>query len=608
VDPMKIFAIALFLVGCAGNLVANQPPTIGSISDHEVLQDQPTDAIPLVLTDAETPVLGLRLTGSSSNPKLVPTANIFFGSAFGRWYTSVTPAFGEVGEATITITVSDGQLSTNTSFHLTVNPPPDGWRRFVDSSPIGIPDLGKAAPYPAQINITDAPGTITNVILTISKFSHQNIHDVNMLLVGPTGQGVIIFSHIAGPRSVSNVTVYLTDRSAFPLPQNFDLWSEPLRPTAYSPVPSFPAPAPAGPYGPVALSTFKGLPANGTWSLYITDDTGTNHGSITGGWSLMIATTTNLAPTISDIPNQSVFPDSSTASIPFSIDDADTSIENLTLSASSSDASVVPPENIIIEGTGASHTVRVTPVAGQGGSATITVTVSDGLNSASDSFVLTVGSPNSTPNIGQIGNRTTLVDTPVGPFSIFVSDPETPVGNLSITGTSSNPRLVPNANIICFNAGVQTVTLIPARGQIGATTITIFASDGIASASRSFVLTVNPPGFGTGVFENASFIPIEESDTAALYPSSIEITEVPGAIKQLAVTLRGLSHTLPDDLDILLVGPSGKGVVLFSDAGGSTPANDLNLTLSDQAEFAVPDEFRLLPGTYRPADFLGSDG
>ena len=605
---MKYIAIALFLIGCAAHLIAGQPPTIGPISDHEVLQDQPTDAIPLALTDLDTPVLGLRLTGSSSNPKLVPTGNIFFGSAFGRWYTSVTPAFGEVGDATITITVSDGQLSTNTSFHLTVHAPPNGWRRFVDSSTIAIPDLGKATPYPVQMNITDAPGTITNVILTISKFSHQNIHDVNMLLVGPTGQGVIIFSHISGPRSVSNVTVYLTDRSAFPLPQNFDLWSEPLRPTAYSPVPSFPTPAPAGPYGPVALSTFNGLPANGTWSLYITDDTSTNHGSITGGWSLMIATTTNLAPTISDIPNQSVFPGGSTPSLPFSIDDADTPIENLTLSTSSSDASLVPPENILIEGTGAAHTIRVTPAGGQTGSATVTVTVSDGLNSASDSFVLTVGSTNSAPNIGQISNRTTLVDTPVGPFSIFVSDPETPVGSLSITGTSSNPRLVPNANIICFNAGVQTVTLIPIRGQMGTATITIFASDGIASPSKSFVLTVNPPGFGTDVFENASFITIEDAGTAALYPSSIEIVGVPGAIKQLAVTLRGLSHTLPDDLDILLVGPSGEGVVLFSDAGGITPVNDLNLTLSDRAEFALPDEFRLLPGTYRPADFFGSDG
>src|SRR4051812_18087800 len=101
---------------------ANQPPTIGAIANRVVLEDNPTEAIQLSLSDAETPIASLQLSGTSSNPGLVPNTNIFFGMAGGLWYTTVTPTLGQTGTATITVTVSDGQASANTSFLLTVNP------------------------------------------------------------------------------------------------------------------------------------------------------------------------------------------------------------------------------------------------------------------------------------------------------------------------------------------------------------------------------------------------------------------------------------------------------------------------------------------------------
>jgi hypothetical protein len=53
--------------------------------------------------------------------------------------------------------------------------------------------------------------------------------------------------------------------------------------------------------------------------------------------------------------------------------------------------------NFTFGGSGASRTVRVTPIAGQTGIANVTVTVSDGTDTASSSFRLDVRSRPSAP-------------------------------------------------------------------------------------------------------------------------------------------------------------------------------------------------------------------
>src|SRR5262249_7429141 len=98
----------------------------------------------------------------------------------------------------------------------------------------------------------------------------------------------------------------------------------------------------------------------------------------------------NTPPTISNIPNQSIFQDHSTGPIAFTVGDAEVAAANLQLSAASSNQGLVPNGNIVFGGSGANRTVTVTPAAGQTGSATITVTVNDGPNNTNMNFVLTV--------------------------------------------------------------------------------------------------------------------------------------------------------------------------------------------------------------------------
>src|SRR4051812_40012264 len=157
---------------------ANGVPTIGAIPNHTVFEDEPTDAIQLTLADAETSELNLQLSGTTSDSNVVPPENIFFGTAGGHWYITVTPKFGlSSGSATITVTVSDGTDSASTSFVLTVNPPPAGSSRFANNSAMTIPSSGPASLYPSQITVAGTRGTITNLTLILNKFSHERVQD-----------------------------------------------------------------------------------------------------------------------------------------------------------------------------------------------------------------------------------------------------------------------------------------------------------------------------------------------------------------------------------------------------------------------------------------------
>ena len=85
----------------------------------------------------------------------------------------------------------------------------------------------------------------------------------------------------------------------------------------------------------------------------------------------------------------------STLGIDFSINDAETAASGLTLTATSSNTSVVPSGNIIFSGTNGIRNVKVTPAAI--GFSTLTFQVSDGINTAN--YVINFAASDSIPKI-----------------------------------------------------------------------------------------------------------------------------------------------------------------------------------------------------------------
>ena len=157
---------------------------------------------------------------------------------------------------------------------------------------ITINDLAAALPYPSAIVVPTTAGTITKVTATIYGLTHDRQNDLDILLVGPLGQKVLLMSDVGGSASVANVNLTFDDAAGVFLPTG----AVPITTGTYKPTEggvasdAFSAPAPAAPYGST-LSVFNGTNPEGTWSLYVMDDRAINTGSISGGWRLSLQTT-----------------------------------------------------------------------------------------------------------------------------------------------------------------------------------------------------------------------------------------------------------------------------------------------------------------------------
>lgn len=206
-----------------------------------------------------------------------------------------------------------------------------------------------SSPFPATIEVPAgafvAGSKITDVNVTLKGVSHTWLDDVDVLLVGPQGQYVMLMSNVAGSdKDVVNLNFKFDDSARLPLPNSSDnsgrastrptvnqggvavpnplyniiypewqnVWTDSAvrsyKPSDYdfsSDIDNFASPAPQNTTTPQVvvthnattgiptvsgggqLSIFNGTNPVGTWKLFIQDDYFLNGGSV-GGWEIEI--------------------------------------------------------------------------------------------------------------------------------------------------------------------------------------------------------------------------------------------------------------------------------------------------------------------------------
>ncbi|MFL6241306.1 MAG: beta strand repeat-containing protein [Actinomycetes bacterium] len=386
----------------------------------------------------------------------------------------------------------------------------------------GAPGIGSV--YPSNIVVSGQAGTISHLSVTLNNVSHAFAGDFDVLLVGPNNAKFELVSDAGGGTSTSNVTATFDDNAASALaaggnwgtangsatvkPSNVDSGSGD----------TFPSPAPAGPYlnpnngtflGVNSQSldaAFGGLSPNGTWSLYVVDDTSGDTGSIAGGWALNVTVAAAAATTTT--VNSSPNPSTTGTSVTFTAHVVDNASADVT---------------------------------------TGTVTFKDG--------------------------STTLA-----------------------SGVGLNGSGVAQFSTSSLGEGAHTISAV-------------YSGTGNFATSTGFVTHVvdNATTRSGNTFSNSGGIAINDFNVGGAgfpYPSHLTVSGLSGAISNVTVTLKNVSHPDIDDVDALLVSPGGQKLIFVSDAGSASSAtSNATVTLDDGAASLIAATGPWASGTFRPTDY-----
>ncbi|MBM3847683.1 MAG: DUF11 domain-containing protein, partial [Verrucomicrobia bacterium] len=198
------------------------------------------------------------------------------------------------GSITLTLALTDGGRSLgNVATTISIGRQS---QRFANTNLIVINDNGVASPYPSIINVSGLAGSPTKVTVTFDGLFHSAVEDVDIMLVAPNGAASIVLSDV-GRGSASNLVITLDDTAAATMPSSVvgqpRLVSGVYKPVNYANNERFPAPAPSGPI-PKSDLNFSGVNPNGSWALYVVDDTEPSPGELSRGWSITIETSGQL--------------------------------------------------------------------------------------------------------------------------------------------------------------------------------------------------------------------------------------------------------------------------------------------------------------------------
>ncbi|NBW80188.1 tandem-95 repeat protein, partial [bacterium] len=333
----------------------NDPPTLTDIIYQIINEGNPTSALAFTIADVDNTVQCSQLTATSDNPTLVPNspANLAIGGAASQSCTiTVTPAANQNGFATVTLSLNDGSGAANATTTKT----------FAVS----------------VVQVNNAP--------TLSTIANQTINEDSS-----TSALAFTIGDIDNTVQCSQVTASSSNSTLIPnTPVNLAIaGTAPNCTITVTP----------------AANQNSASPA--TITLSLNDGSSASNSTVTSTFTVTV-NAVNDAPTISAIPNQTINEDSNTGALEFTIDDVDNASLNCnSVTASSSLTSLVESNSMalaIAGGTAKTCTITVSPLANQnstvaGGPSTITLSLSDGVETTTRTFTVTVLSINDAPTL-----------------------------------------------------------------------------------------------------------------------------------------------------------------------------------------------------------------
>jgi alpha-tubulin suppressor-like RCC1 family protein len=475
-------------------LSINDPPSISSIEEQEILSEEFSIAVGFTILDFETEPEQLTTWAISSDPAIVPNDSlhlIISGDASQRTL-AITPSKEEAGALTITVYVSDGVETRSTSFKLTVQ----SYRKSPQLSEIENQTMMEDSEISVDFVVTDADSDLSELtfqVVSSNKYVIPNSSE-NLSL---SGEG-------------SNRTLYIKPK--------------------------------ADQAGSVRIS----IEVRDLDDLY--DQTS----------FMINVQNINDPPTLSNIEDMEIKENESTPPIEFTIYDPDLAASNLDLTVTSNNKLLVPNDrfHLDLSGDGENRTLIITPLENTTGETTIRLQLTDGIIPVWESFVLRVSPQNFPPEFSPIGLQSTEVNTELE-IRFDVTDAEMPSYLLQLSATSSDPDVVPNDSAhLKLETGADNeriLTITPLENESGQLTITLMLQDDLSTVPLAFTLVVNHPPSISSVSEQET-----DEDVPLYPHVLFTVSDADTNVNQLQLTARSANEELiPNDDDHLVFQNNG---------------------------------------------------
>ncbi len=578
----------------------NDPPTLGTINNITVLEDSGMATVNLTgIAAGANESEPLAVNASTTATDLIRNLQVAYTSPENTAVLTFGTVSNAFGTATIQVDVVDAENTFTRNFNVTITP-------INDAPTLDQPaDLALEEDFASYtVNLTGITGGAANepqntITITATSSSPAVVSAPVVSYTRPATTGSLVLNPVANASGTATITVRVTDGATS---NNVTVRTFTVTVTAANDLPSI-GDVPAqmtledvpvtvaftvsdvetaansltlnamsfneevvgnsgftfGGTGNNRTLTIRPLPdQSGSATIMITAEDA--NGGANSIFFELYVNPVNDAPRISAVGPQTCEQDS-TMTLGFTVADLECSASGVTVAVSSGNQTLVPAGGLALTRNGGECTLRITPAAGRYGNANLTITAND--NAGSNNIATLVFSlhVNGLPSIAPIADQTTPEDVPLT-IPLTVSDPETPVTNMIVTITSSNPALIPTNSIVVSGTGsARTVTITPTLNDSGTAsiTLTIRDADG-SSASTTFLMTVravndaptissiapqatqaNTPiqvGFTVGDVETpaTALVVAAQSSNQGLVPSGNLVCSGSGASRQVNIT------------------------------------------------------------------------
>jgi hypothetical protein len=421
--------------------VTNAPnsfPTISSITNQTARISAPL-RVDFTIGDAETATTDLTVTATAANSGILPASNISLtGTNANR---SIMLTATNSGSTTVTVQVTDGGgLSAKTEFLITVasNQPPvisAISEQEITGGEVGVVHFTIADESPLETLTLSAASSVTSVVplagvqfgglggirsATITPSRQPGVSRIAITVTDPLGSKAEAAFNVTvlAPNLPPEITAIadVTTRENIPTELiNFfvadaETPAEELTVSAQAEVAGLVS---AFEFGGAGFSrTLRIVPATNQIGSSVITLSVTDGSNFTRTNFVLRVEAADRGPRLSEIAPVTLTATDKSLSVSFTLQDADTPLDQVKLAATAENATIFPPGSLEFGGSETARTLKLTPAPKQSGVTEITLTASDESAVATRKFSVTVQpAPNIPPLIALVSPARNAVFT-----------------------------------------------------------------------------------------------------------------------------------------------------------------------------------------------------